>query len=179
MTSAGLPHPVGDPGDATVVGRTVGAEEVSASAIRRYVEAHEMTSPLYSDAELARSLGYDGIIAPWSMLLTAAMPAYWEPGQPPLKPGVLPPFMWSSLDLPGTEMVTASVDLEFAVPLCIGDRITATYKVLRTTPKKTSVGEGFFIDFELEFHRQDGTLVAVERTSIYRYTPYPASGSGS
>lgn len=28
-----------------------------------------------------------------------------------------------------------------------------------------------FVDFELDFSRQDGTVVAVERTSIYAYTP--------
>ncbi len=158
-----------------VVAKTVGAEEISATAIRRYVEAHEMLWPLYSDPEVARSYGHETVIAPPSMLLTAAMPAYWEPGDHPLEPGVLPPFMWAELDLPGTEMVTSSVDLEFLEPLRIGDRITTTYRILRTTPKKTSVGDGFFIDFELEFARQDGTVVAVERTSIYRYTPVGAA----
>jgi acyl dehydratase len=158
-------------GEPEVVAKTVGAEEISASSIRRYVEAHEMLWPLYSDPEAARARGHDSVIAPPSMLLTAAMPAYWEPGDAPLQPGVLPPFMWSELDLPGTEMVTASVDLEFVAPLRIGDRITTTYRIVRTTPKTTKVGDGFFIDFELEFARQDGTVVAIERTSIYRYTP--------
>ena len=154
-----------------VVARTVGAEEISAAAIRRYVEAHEMEWPLYSDAEAARAHGHDTVIAPWSMLLTAAMPAYWEPGQEPLRPGALPPFMWTKLDLPGSEMVTTSVDLEFLEPLRIGDRIETTYRIVRTTPKTTRVGEGVYVDFELEFRRQDGALVAVERTSIYSYTP--------
>ncbi|WP_432843255.1 FAS1-like dehydratase domain-containing protein [Dactylosporangium sp. CA-092794] len=158
-----------------IVAKTLGAEEISASAIRRYVEAHEMRWPLYSDAGAARAHGHDAVIAPWSMLLTAAMPAYWEPGQEPLEPGVLPPFMWTKLGLPGSEMVTTAVDLEFLEPLRIGDRIETTYRIVRTTPKATRVGEGVFVDFELEFRRQDGTLVAVERTSIYSYSPVGSS----
>jgi N-terminal half of MaoC dehydratase len=159
----------------TIVATTVGAEDISASAIRRYVEAHEMACPLYSDGDVARGNGYESVIAPWTMLLTASMPAYWEPGQPPLPPGALPPFMWTKLGLPGTEMVTTSVDLEFLEPLRVGDRIETTYKIVRTTPKATRVGEGLFVDFELEFRRQDGVLVAVERTSIYAYTPFGAA----
>jgi acyl dehydratase len=155
----------------TVVAKTVGAEEISLAAVRRYVEAHEMACPLYSDADVAGEHGYAGVIAPASMLLTAAMPAYWSPGDEPLAPGVLPPFMWTKLGLPGTEMVTTSVDLEFHEPLRIGDRIETTYRIVRRTPKRTRVGDGVFVDFELEFRRQDGTVVAVEHTSIYAYTP--------
>lgn len=165
----------GPEGGQVVVATTVGAEEISASAVRRYVEAHEMNCPLYSDPDIARHHGYDGIIAPASMLLTAAMPAYWSPGDRPLAPGALPPFMWTKLGLPGSEMVTATVDLEFFEPLRIGDRIETTYKVVRTTPKRTKVGDGLFVDFELEFRRQDGVLVAVERTSIYAYTTFAES----
>jgi acyl dehydratase len=154
-----------------VVARTLGAEAISESAVRRYVEAHEMTCPLYSDADVAREHGHDGVLAPASMLLTAAMPAYWSPGDEPLRPGFLPPFVWTKLGLPGTEMVTTSVDLEFHEPLRIGDRIETTYRIVRRTPKRTRVGDGLFVDFELEFRRQDGTLVAVEHTSVYSYTP--------
>jgi len=166
----------GPDGGAVVVARTVGAEEISTAAIRRYVEAHEMTSPLHSDEAAARAEGYESLIAPWSMLLTAAMPAYWEPGGEPLRPGFLPPYMWTRLGLPGSEMVTASVDIEFLEPLRVGDRITTTYTIVRTTPKATRVGDGRYVDFALEFHRQDGRLVAVERTSIYCYTPFAAEG---
>jgi acyl dehydratase len=158
-----------------VVATTTGAEEISTSAIRRYVEAHEMASPLYHDAEVAREHGYDDVIAPWTMLLTASMPAYWSPGDPPLPAGALPPFMWTKLGLPGSEMVTTSVDLSFLEPLRPGDRISTTYTIVRQTPKRTRVGDGLFVDFELEFRRQDGVLVAVERTSIYAYTPFGAA----
>lgn len=168
----------GPDGGEVVVARTVGAEEISGSAIRRYVEAHEMSWPNYHDEEHASEHGFGTIIAPWSMLLTAAMPAYWEPGQAPLEPGFLPPFLWTKLGLPGTEMVTATVDLEFLEPLRIGDRIETTYKIVRTTPKASRVGEGIFVDFELEFRRQDGTVVAIERTSIYSYTPFAGTEDG-
>jgi hypothetical protein len=171
-----MPELPGPEGGEVVVATTLGAEPISRSAIRRYVEAHEMACPLYSDPDVAREHGYGDVIAPWSMLLTAAMPSYWEPGQAPLLPGALPPFMWTKLGLPGSEMVTASVDLEFLEPLRLGDHIETTYKIVRTTPKSTKVGNGLFIDFELEFRRQDGALVALERTSIYSYTPHAASG---
>lgn len=162
-----------------VVARTVGAEPVTEMAIRRYVEAHELTCPIYHDPEQGRAAGHDGIIAPWSMLLTFSMPAYWKPGDPTLKPGVIPPFAWDSVKLPGSEMVTYSVEVTYHAALKLGDVVHSAYRVGSIVPKKTRVGDGHFIEFLIAFTNQRGTLLAEERTSIYRYDPHIVTGAKS
>lgn len=161
----------------TVVARKVGAEPVSEVGIRRYVEAHEIDCPLFHDREAARAAGYDDIIAPWSMMLTMAMSAYWSPGDPPMKPNVLPPFAWDAVALEGGEMMTNKVELEYFSPLSLGDIVHSEYKITKVTPKRTSVGVGDFVDFEVSFRNQHGKLLAIERTSVYRYIPHAAAVS--
>lgn len=152
-----------------------GAEPVSEVGIRRYVEAHELDCPAYVDEAAARAAGWPGVIAPWSMLLTMAMPPYWSPGQPPLDGPVLPPFAWCDLSRPGTEMVTTAVDLRFVRPLLVGDVVETTYRVTRCVDKRTRLGDGTFFQFEVDFHNQRGEQVARETTSIYRYVPADAA----
>lgn len=156
----------------SVFARKVGAEPVSEVGIRRYVEAHELASPLFHDAEAARAAGHDDIIAPWSMLLTMAMGAYWKPGDPTIEPGMWPPFAWAELALPGGEMVTSDVELEYFEPLRLGDIIHSAYRIVRVTPKATKVGSGDFIDLEIDFTNQHGSKIAVERCTVFRYMPH-------
>ncbi|MBM3347452.1 MAG: MaoC family dehydratase [Betaproteobacteria bacterium] len=160
------------------VATTVGAEPVSEMAIRRYVEAHELNCPVFSDVEAGRAAGHGGIIAPWSMLLTMAMPAYWKPGDPPLKPGFIPPFVWDCVPLPGSEMVTYSVEVEYFVPLRVDDVVHSEYRVKSITPKRTRVGVGHFIEFQINFTDQNGRLIAKETTNIFRYTPDDETSGG-
>lgn len=155
----------------SVFARKVGAEPVSEVGIRRYAEAHELDSPLFHDRDVARSAGHSDIIAPWSMLLTMAMGAYWKPGDPTIKPGMWPPFAWSDLALPGGDMVTSDVELEFFEPLQLGDVIHSEYRIVRITPKTTKVGSGEFIELEIDFANQHGKRIAIERCTVYRYMP--------
>jgi acyl dehydratase len=157
----------------------VGAEPVSAAGIRRFAEAYAMDCPLYWDDAAARAAGLPGRIAPWSMAMTMAMPAYWQPGDPPLADGFIPPFAWDCVDLPGAEMMSTRVELVFERPLRLGDLLRSDYRVVRVTPKRTSVGDGHFIDFEVSLTDQQGDLVAVERSSVYRYDPHDAPAAGS
>ena len=160
-----------------VIARKIGAEPVSVVGIRRYLEAHEIDCPIFHDREAAQNEGYDDIIAPWSMLLTMAMSAYWTPGDPPRTEPMLPPFAWDAVALPGGEMMTNSVEVEYFAPLNLGDVVHSEYKVVKVTPKRTRVGEGEFIDFEVTFRNQHGVLLAVERTSVYRYIPFPVEAA--
>lgn len=162
----------------TVFARKVGAEPVSEVGIRRYVEAHELGSPLFHDREQARAAGHPDIIAPWSMLLTMAMGAYWKPGEPTIAPGMWPPFAWGELALPGGEMVTSDVELEFFDALQLGDIVHSAYRIVRFTPKTTRVGSGDFIDLEIDFTNQHGRRIAVERCTVFRYMPH-AKGEGT
>lgn len=156
----------------TVVARRVGAESVSEVGIRRYLEAHEFDCPIFYDRDAARAAGYDDVIAPYSMLLSMAMSAYWKPGDPPMPRNMWPPFAWDSVALPGGEMMTNNVELEYFAPLNLGDVVHSEYKITKVTPKRTKVGVGDFVDFEVTFRNQHGKLLAIERTSVYRYMPH-------
>ncbi|MGH3253974.1 MAG: FAS1-like dehydratase domain-containing protein [Streptosporangiaceae bacterium] len=147
------------------------AEPVGAVSIRRFVEAFELDSDAYLDDAAARSAGHDRRIAPWSMAMVAAMPAYWSPGDPPLAEGFVPPFAWDCVDLPGTEMMSTRVGLFFERPLRAGDLLRSDYRVTKVVPKRTSVGEGNFVDFEVRLADRSGDTVATERSTVFRYTP--------
>jgi 3-methylfumaryl-CoA hydratase len=151
----------------------VGAEPISDAGIRRFAEAYEMDCSVYWDDGAARSAGLPGRVAPWSMAMTAAMPQYWKPGDPPLAEGFVPPFAWDCVDVPGTQMMSTRVELVFERPLQAGDLLRSDYRVTRVTPKRTSVGDGYFVDFEVSLTDQRGQLVATERSSVYRYDPHP------
>jgi hypothetical protein len=161
----------------TVIARKVGAEPVSLVGIRRYLEAHEIDTAIFHDREAARAAGYDDVIAPWSMLLTMAMSPYWSPGDPPRTETMLPPFAWGAVALPGGEMMTNSVEIEHFAPLNLGDIVHSEYKIVKVTPKRTRVGDGDFVDFEVTFRNQHGVLLAIERTSVYRYIPLEEEGT--
>jgi 3-methylfumaryl-CoA hydratase len=151
----------------------VGAERIDSSAVRRFAEAHELDAVVYEDDAAARAEGFPGRIAPWSMAMVAAMPAYWQPGDPPLEDGALPPFAWDCVDLPGRAMMSTRIELVFERPLRPGDLLHSEYRVTAVTPKRTKIGTGHFVDFEVSLLDEDGELVAVERSSVYRYDPNP------
>ena len=156
------------------VASQVAAEPVAEVSVRRFVEAFELDCLAFRDDAAARAAGHDRRIAPWSMAMIAAMPAYWNPGDPPLGDGFSPPYAWDCVDLPGSEMMSTKIELAFGRPLRIGDLLHSQYQVVRVIPKRTRVGAGNFIDFEVRLTDQSGGLVAVERSTVFRYTPAEA-----
>jgi acyl dehydratase len=152
----------------------LGAEPLDESSVRRFTEAHDLASPAYDDDEAARGLGFPGRIAPWSMALMATLPAYWAPGDPFPDADVLPPFAWDCVDLPGTAMMSNRVELVFERPLRHGERLHSEYRVTSVTPKRTRIGAGHFVEFEVSILDEDDQVVAVERSSLFRYDPDPA-----
>ena len=71
-------------------------------------------------------------------------------------------------------MMSTRIELVFERPLRPGDLLHSEYRVTAVTPKRTKIGTGHFVDFEVSLLDEDGELVAVERSSVYRYDPYPA-----
>jgi len=143
------------------------AEAVGPISIRRFVEAFELDSGAYSCVEA----GHEPGLAPWSMAMAAATPAYWSPGDPPLPEGFVPPFAWDCIDLPGTEMMSTRAGLSFSRPLRPGDLLRSDYMVTKVVAKQTSIGPGNFIDFAVRLSDQSGETVATERSTVFRYTP--------
>jgi acyl dehydratase len=169
--------------DATLgdfVGRTFatveGVDPVSRQAVRQLLEALDWDWPTGDVAP-------DGSpVVPLSTYLTFAMPAYREPGTP-LREGMLPPFPFHDVPVPGARTMGTTVEVEAGpVPMRIGDRLTSEWTLQDVRPARTRVGEGRFLRFETRFTNQDGAVVAVERTTLLNFDPVdegPGPGAAS
>jgi acyl dehydratase len=153
------------------VGRFSAADHVEAGAIRRLLEVHEWDYPPSYDHAAARACGHTRLVAPASTYLSWALPAYWQPGDPPMRQRVIPPLPYRDIPGEGTMMVATEVAATFIQPIYVGDRIHATYWLRSVTPKTTRVGRGAFLTFEARFSNHDGAVVAQEHTTVLRYEP--------
>jgi uncharacterized protein len=156
-----------------VFARHLGPDRVSASGIRQFVEAYQLSDPLFHDRDAARAAGHAGLLSPAAMMLTWVLPPYWSPGEPPMAPGVMPGFAWTKVDLPGSEMMATSIDLSFDRPVVEGMRLSATYAVTSVVPKTTRVGTGSFVGFRVEVCDEDAELVGTMDLTSFRYDPTP------
>ncbi len=158
-----------------VIGVTTGADVVERGTIRRWLEPKEFDCPLHTDDAAARAAGYDGIVAPAAMVFTYGLPAYWAPGDPHAAPGDEPrqipiPVIFD-VPAPCTLSFASSVDVEFGVPMYIGDRITRTSRLVSIVRKTLSVGDGAFLRQEDTYTNQRDETVAVVNLDIFRFNP--------
>ena len=164
-----------------------GAEEIAKATIRRQLEVLEMDCPLHYDEEVAKQHGYQGVFAPYHMLLPYAFPANWEPGMSTRwtsdDPNFTPPSVGSprrQIPFPPTSAGFATdVEVEYFQPLYVGDTVTMTEdKMLSITPRNTRVGVGAFVIFEQRYVNQRGELVAIAKRGGYQYDPQPMVNIG-
>ncbi len=155
----------------TVIAELAGADPVNDVMVRHHLEAFEWDAPHFQDDAAARRAGLPGRIAPCSMYMTFGMPAYWRSGDAALQPGAVAPFAFGSVPAPGTAMMATGTSVDFGVPMRPGDRLSAQWRLAALTRKTLKVGDGAFLDFEVTYRNQDGDVVAVERTSVFRYEP--------
>jgi len=139
------------------------ADEITASAVRHTLEAWDWDPP-------------DSTSVPLSSYLTFALPPYRGVGER-LAPGVLPPFPYHEVPLPGSRRMGVSVQVSAGdAPMRIGDRITSSWSVAAVHPRRTRLGDGVFIDYETRFRNQRGGLVAVERATLLGFDPAEDAG---
>jgi acyl dehydratase len=163
-----------------VVAELTGPDEVNAADIRRRLEVLAWDCPLHYDEKIAREHGYEGVVAPTTMLMSWVMPPYWSPGDP--APTLSDPPLFPTLGLcrvpaPGPAGFVTSCETEYFEPVYPGDRITATSVPTDVTRKTLSVGDGAFISVTTTYTKQTGEVVGIERIVVFRYTPAPESSS--
>jgi acyl-coenzyme A thioesterase PaaI-like protein len=74
--------------------------------------------------------------------------------------------------LPGTTFINAANDVEFLAPIVEGDMLTAVEELVSVSPeKRTRLGVGHFVETLETYRRQDGTVVARSRNTLFRFTP--------
>lgn len=145
--------------------RTAGTV-VSAARIQLFAALVHDGNPAYWDAEFATKT-WGGLLAPPALLMGWLVPPPWEPtSRPPVAAIAL------RVPLPGTTFVNAANEAEFPLPIVEGDRLTVVEEVLSVSPqKRTRLGVGHFIGTQDTFRRQDGAIVALNRNTLFRFTP--------
>ena len=158
-----------------------GADSVERGSIRRYLEPLEFDCPLHHDDEIACRHGHGTIVPPVTSLMMFAAPAIWSPGDPPVfdqperdaQPrGTTGRPADTGLEPPYSGYFATDLELEFAAPVRLGDRLGRRGRRLTgCTPKETSVGRGAFVSWETDIVNQDELTVAVSRYTLFLYTP--------
>jgi acyl dehydratase len=128
-------------------------EEISASDVRRYVEATGDANPLWTDDAFARSVGYRGRrVPPIFILQLFRRTPEWEMGE------AMP---WSELELPPnyTNTRNAGYEVEWLEPVYVGDRLTFQYRLVDVFARRGRAGPMIFLKQEREIRNQEGRLV--------------------
>jgi acyl dehydratase len=142
------------------------ASPVSAARIQLFAAMVHDGNRSYWDAEFARER-WGGLLAPPALLMGWLIPPPWEPaGRPPVAGIVL------RVPLPGTTFINAANEVEFLQPIVEGDRLTVIEELLSVSPEKqTRLGVGHFVQTQETFRREDGVVVAINRNTLFRFTP--------
>ncbi len=156
------------------LGKNASVDEVNKTWIRWWLECIEFDCPLHYDDETAKQYGYDGVIAPAPMAISAALPPYWNFGDPLTTiedPPKKAPFEGSRLPSPGTRDFATDYEFEFFKPLEPGDVVYSEAKVIKILPKKLRVGDGAFITMQKEYRNQKDELLAIGINTIFKFDP--------
>ncbi len=158
-----------------IIGQDVAVDAVELGTIRRWLEPKEFACELHTDAAVARSAGFDNVVAPSTMVFSYGLPAYWAPGDEHASIGDEPrqipiPVIF---DVPAPCMLSfaSNIDMEFFEPMVVGDVITRTSRLKSIDYKELRVGKGAFMAQEDTYTNQRGENVAIVLLTIFRFTP--------
>jgi acyl dehydratase len=142
------------------------ATPISGARIQLYASMIHDGNRSYWDPEFARQ-HWGGLLAPPGLLMGWLIPPPWEPGgRRPAASLIL------RVPLPGTTFINAANDVEFLEPIVEGDVLTSVEELVSVSPeKRTRLGVGHFIETLETYRRQDGTVVARSRNTLFRFTP--------
>jgi acyl dehydratase len=142
------------------------ATAISGARIQLFAAMVHDGNRSYWDAEFARQK-WGGLLAPPALLMGWLVPPPWQPGgRPPAASLAL------RVPLPGTTFINAANDVEFFAPIVEGDALTAVEELVSVSPEKqTRLGVGHFVETLDTYSRQDGTVVATSRNTLFRFTP--------
>jgi acyl dehydratase len=146
------------------------AAAVSGARIQLFAAMVHDGNRSYWDAEYARQR-WGGLVAPPALLMGWLIPPPWQPQGTPRPAGLV-----LRIPLPGTTFINAANDVEFLEPIIEGDLLTVVEELVSVSPEKTTrLGVGHFVQTLETFRRQDGTVVARNRNTLFRFTPAAAS----
>lgn len=139
---------------------------VSAARIQHFAAMVRDPNPSYWDADFAGRV-WGALVAPPALLMGLLIPPPWLPTGHPRVAGLA-----IRVPLPGTTFINASNDAEFLTPILAGDVLYVVEELVSVSPEKaTKLGVGHFVETCDSFYRDDGTLVATNRNTLFRFTP--------
>lgn len=155
------------------VGTSKGPDAVEKGSIRRWLEPKEFACDIHTDADAAIAAGYDGIVAPASMVFTYGIAPYWQPGDEPAQVDDEPtqiqiPVIFD-VPAPCDKSFATSIEVEFFEPLYVGDKVSCTSKLVDIKHKELKVGKGAFLRQEDTYTKQTGEVVAISWLDIFRF----------
>jgi acyl dehydratase len=134
---------------------------VSASDIRRYVDATEDANPLWLDEEFAKSKGYRGRLLPPTLVA-------WEPfsrwtganskdyqGDDLIKQLPLPENY--------TDMRNAGTEIEWLKPVELGEALSARSRIVDIVVRQGKAGLGIYVTREEQILDSAGEMVLLRR----------------
>ncbi|MCH6231629.1 MaoC family dehydratase N-terminal domain-containing protein [Microbacterium sp. CFH 31415] len=152
---------------------------VDVAMIRNWAEALDDRNPIYVDADAARATGRTGIVAPPAMISTWVMNGYrrWREIQRLRAEGAAEDNAYSQLlailDAEGyTSVVATDVEQTYEREVHPGDRVTCHYTIEAVAgPKRTALGEGWFLTLGKRYEDATGAVFATERFRMLRFRP--------
>jgi uncharacterized protein len=160
----------------TLVGQRFGPfhswDPVNAPMIRHWCEAMGDTNPIYTDADAARAVGHEGLVAPPTMLQAWSMMGYNGERAPGSDTG----SAFACLDVieqagyPG--VVAVNCEQEYSQYLKEGDQIHYFAELESISEQKTTaLGTGYFCTELSTFFNQNDEQVGTMRFRIFKYKP--------
>lgn len=144
------------------------ATPVSGARIQLFAAMVHDGNRSYWDAEFARSR-WGGVPAPPALLMGWLIPPPWQPAE---RGSARPASLALRVPLPGSTFINAANDCEFLRPILAGDVLTVVEELVSVSPeKRTRLGAGHFVETLETYRRQDGTVVATCRNTLFRFTP--------
>jgi uncharacterized OB-fold protein/acyl dehydratase len=158
-------------------------DPVNVPMIRHWVEAMGDENPVYLDDEAARAHGFEGIVAPPTMLqawIMAGLKATLARDEDRARAEAGDPAdrspndtLMAMLDDAGfTSVVATNCDQHYVRPLVPGDQLEVTSVIDSVSGEKaTGLGVGHFVTTRLEFTDQAGAPVATMKFRILKFRP--------
>jgi uncharacterized protein len=147
---------------------------VSAARIQHFAAMVHDANPSYWDEQFATQV-WGGLVAPPALLMGLLIPPPWLPtGQAPV------PSIAIRVPLPGTTFINASNEVEILSPILEGDRLSVVEELVSVSPeKRTRLGVGHFVETRDTYLRGGGAAVAINRNTLFRFTPTTDSSPGA
>ena len=148
-------------------------DAVNAPMIRHWCEAMGDSNPIYTDAEAARAVGHETLVAPPTMLQAWSMAGYGGERAPGSDTGSAFAVL-EKLERAGYPGVVAvNCEQEYQQYLQPGDRIYYLAELESISEEKTTaLGVGFFCTELSTFYNQRDEVVGTMRFRIFKYRPH-------